>query len=140
MSGWDPDPGEVQAAPQRADGAPRRPDVASRASGMRLGPIGVTPIRVVIAIAFLGSVAFIGYAILLVRDARQIPMLSSGFLVLGLACAAMALGALIQLWRAGERGRTGRAMALAIVGGVAGLAAIGCLTVTVVFALLWKSA
>lgn len=107
---------------------------------MRLGPIGVTPIRVVVALAFLGSVAFIGYAILMVRDARQIPMLSSGFLVLGVACAAMALGALIQLWRAGEHGRTRRAMALAIAGGVAGLAAIGCFTVTVVFALLWKSA
>ena len=133
MSGWDTDPGEAQVAP-------RRPDAASRASRMHLGPIGVTPIRVVVAIAFLGSLAFIGYAILAVRDARQIPMLSSGFLVLGVACAAVALGALIQLWRAGERGRTGRAMALAIAGGVAGLAAIGCFTVTVVFALLWKSA
>jgi hypothetical protein len=30
-------------------------------------------------------------------------------------------------------------MALAVAGGIAGLAAIGCLTVTVVFALLWKS-
>jgi hypothetical protein len=133
MSGWDPDRGEAQVAPRRAD-APRQ------ASGMRLGPIGVTPLRVVVALAFVGSVAFIGYAILMVRDARQIPMLSSGFLVLGGACAAIALGALIQLWRAGERGRTGRAMVIAIVGGVAGLAAIGCFTVTVVFALLWRSA
>jgi len=106
---------------------------------MHLGPIGVTPIRVVVAIAFLGSVAFIGYAILRVRDATQIPMLSSGFLVLGVACAAIALGALVQMWRAGAHGRTGRAMALAVTGGVAGLAAIGCFTVTVVFALLWKS-
>lgn len=106
---------------------------------MRLGPIGVTPIRVVVAIAFVGSLAFIGYAILRVRDATQIPMLSSGFLVLGIACAAMALGALVQMWRAGAQGRTGRAMALAIAGGVAGLAAIGCFTVTVVFALLWRS-
>jgi hypothetical protein len=76
----------------------------------------------------------------MVRDARQIPMLSSGFFVLGGACAAIALGGLIQLWRAGARGRTGRAMLLAIVGGLAGLAAIGCFTVTVVLALLWKSA
>jgi len=106
---------------------------------MHLGPIGVTPIRVVVAIAFLGSVVFIGYAILRVRDASQIPMLSSGFLVLGVACAAMALGALVQMWRAGSQGRTGRAFALAVVGGAVGLAAIGCFTVTVVFALLWKS-
>ncbi len=107
---------------------------------MHVGPVDVTPLRVVVAIAFVGSLAFIGYAILRVRDATQIPMLSSGVLVLGIACAAMALGALIQMWRAGAKGRTGRAMALAIAGGVAGLAAIGCLTVTVVFALLWRSA
>ena len=132
MSGWDPDPGEAQVAPRRAD-------VSRGASRMRLGPIRVTPIRVVVALAFLGSVAFIGYAILMVRDARQIPMLSSGFLVLGVACAAMALGALVQMWRAGSDGKTGRAFALAVVGGVVGLAAIGCFTVTVVFALLWKS-
>jgi hypothetical protein len=133
MSGWDPDPGEAQMAARRAD-------PARRTFGMRLGPIRVTPIRVVVALAFVGSVAFIGYAILVVRDARQIPMLSSGFLVLGVACATMALGALIQMWRAGSRGRTGRAFALAVFGGGAGLAAIGCFTVTVVFALLWKSA
>jgi hypothetical protein len=133
MSGWDPDPGEAQAVP-------RRTDVPRRSAGTRLGPIRVTPIRVVVAVAFLGSVAFIGYAILVVRDARQIPMLSSGFLVLGVACAAMALGALIQMWHAGSQGRTGRAFALAVVGGAVGLAAIGCFTVTVVFALLWKSA
>ncbi len=106
---------------------------------MHLGPIGVTPLRVVVAIAFVGSLAFIGYAILRVRDATQIPMLSSGFLVLGIACTAMALGALVQMWRAGAQGRTGRAMALAIAAGLAGLAAIGCFTVTVVFALLWRS-
>ena len=133
MSGWDPGPGAAQVAPRRAD-APRH------APGMHLGPFGVTPIRVIVAIAFIGSGAFIGYAILMVRDARQIPMLSSGFLVLGVACAAMALGALIQMWRAGSEGRTGRAFALAVAGGAAGLAAIGCFTVTVVFALLWKSA
>jgi hypothetical protein len=132
MSGWDPDAAGAQAAPRRADASGSR-------SGMPRGPIRVTPIRLVVVIAFLGSVAFIAYAILIVRDARQIPMLSSGFLVLGVAFAAMALGSLVQMWRAGARGRTGRAMALAIAGGIAGLAAIGCFTVTVVFALLWKS-
>jgi hypothetical protein len=132
MSGWDPDAAGAQTAPRRGD--------ASRGgSGSRLGPIRVTPLRLVVTIAFLGSVAFIAYTILVVRDARQIPMLSSGFLVLGVAMAAMALGALVQMWRAGAQGRTGRAMALAIAGGVAGLAAIGCFSVTVVFALLWKS-
>ncbi len=100
----------------------------------------LTPFRLVIAIAFLGSAAFIAYAIVLVRDASQIPMLSAGFAVLGLATAAMALAAVIELWRSASDGRNGRALALAIVGGVLGLGAIGCFTATVVLALLWSSA
>jgi hypothetical protein len=99
----------------------------------------VTPVRLVIAVAFLGSAGFIAYAILRVRDASQIPMLSSGFAILGLAFAAMALGALIQLWRAASDGRSGRALALGIGGGIMGLAAIGSFTGAVLLALLWKS-
>src|SRR2546423_13602805 len=100
----------------------------------------LTPIRLVIAIAILGSAGFIAYAILRVRDTTQTPMLSSGFAVLGLALAALALGALIQLWRAASDGSNGRALFLGIGGGVVGLAAIGSFTAAVVLALLWKSA
>lgn len=99
----------------------------------------VTPIRLVIAIAFLGSGAFIAYTILRVRDSNQIPMLSSGFAVLGLAFVAIAIGALVQLWQAASDGRNGRAMVMGIVGGVVGLGAIGCFTVMVLLALLWKT-
>jgi hypothetical protein len=99
----------------------------------------LTPIRIVLLIAFLGSSAFIVYAILKVRDQNQIPMLSTGFLVLGVAFAAVAIGALIRLWSAAWRARMGRALGLAIVGGISGMAAIGCLTATVVLALLWRS-
>lgn len=106
---------------------------------MSLGPIRLTPIRLVIGVAFIGSAAFIAYAILRVRDASQIPMLSSGFAVLGLALTAIALGAVIQLWRAATDGRNGRALALALLGGAVGLGAIGCFTLTVVLALLWRS-
>jgi hypothetical protein len=98
----------------------------------------LTPIRLVIVVAFLGSSAFIAYAILRVRDTSQIPMLTSGFAVLGLALAAVAVGAVIQLWRAASVGANGRALALGILGGLFGLAAIGCLTATVLFALLWN--
>jgi hypothetical protein len=132
MSGWDPDSRGARAAP-------RRRDATGDGIETRLGPIQVTPIRAVIAVAFFGSIAFIAYAIIKVRDVTQIPMLSSGFLVLGVSFAAMALGALIETWHAGSEARTGRAIALAIAGGVAGLAAIGCFAVTVVLALLWKS-
>jgi hypothetical protein len=95
--------------------------------------------RAVVILAFVGSSAFIAWAILKVRDTTQIPMLSSGFLILGIACAAVAIGALIELWRAAARARLGRAVGMAIGGGLFGLAAIGCFTATVIFALLWKS-
>ena len=100
----------------------------------------LTPIRLAIGVAFLGSAAFIGYAILIVRDSTQIPMLSAGFAVLGVATASIALAAVIQLWRAAAMGRNGQALALAILGGVVGLGAIGCFTVTVLLAILWSSA
>ena len=108
-------------------------------TGARIGPLRLTPSRLVIGVAFLGSAAFIAYAILRVRDASQIPMLSAGFAVLGVATAAIALGAVIQLWRAAVAGRSGQALALAILGGVVGLGAIGCFTVTVLLAMVYGS-
>jgi hypothetical protein len=106
---------------------------------MQLGRFRLTPISLVVIAAFVGSGAFIAYAILKVRDTSQIPMLSSGFGVLGLAFVAVAVGALIQLWRAASARRMGRALGLAILGGLLGLAAIGCFTATVLLALLWRS-
>jgi len=104
-----------------------------------LGSFAVTPMRAVVIISFLGSSAFIAWAIIKVRDSSQIPMLSSGFLILGIACAAIAIGALIELWRAAIRARMARAVGMAIGGGLFGLAAIGCFTATILFALLQKS-
>jgi hypothetical protein len=100
----------------------------------------LTPIQLVVGAAFLGSSAFILYAVLRVRDQTQIPMMSSGFAILGLSFVAIAVGSLINLWRAASRARMGRAVGLAIVGGLAGLAAIGCFTAAVILALLWRSA
>jgi len=105
-----------------------------------IGPLRLTPIQLVVAAAFIGSSAFILYAILRVRDSTQIPMMSSGFAILGVSFVAIAVGALINLWRAAMRVRMGRAVGLAIVGGFAGLAAIGCFTVAVILAMLWRSA
>ena len=125
--------------PDRSRALAQPADAASRRGGPRIGPIRVTPIRLVVGLAFLGSLAFIAYAVVIVRDATQIPMLSSGFAVLGLATAAIALAVVIELWRSASAGRSGRALALAILGGVIGLGAIGCFTLTVLLALLWSS-
>jgi hypothetical protein len=106
---------------------------------MSIGRFELTPIRLVVLVAFLGSIAFIAFAILKVRDVSQIPMLSSGFLVLGLSFSAVAVGAVMRLWSAAARAQMGRAVGLALGGGIAGLAAIGCFSAAVVLALLWKS-
>jgi hypothetical protein len=118
-------------------GAARRS--ASRGGGLRIGPLRITPIRVVVALAFIGSLGFIAYAVLRVRDTSQIPMLSSGFAVLGLSLTAIAIGGLVGLWRAAADGRGGRAFLMSIIGGLMGLAAIGCFAAAVVLALLWRS-
>ena len=106
---------------------------------MQIGSLRLTPIQLVVGIAFLGSSAFILFAVLRVRDSSQIPMLSAGFAILGLSFGAVAIGAVINLWRAAIRLRTARSMGLAIVGGLSGMAAIGCFAVAVILALLIRS-
>lgn len=108
-------------------------------TGPRLGPVRLTPIRVLVALAFAGSIGYIAWAVLRVRDSSQIPMLSAGFGVLGVAFAAVALAAVVGLWRAATAERSARAMVLAVGGGIAALAAIACWAVAVVLALLWRS-
>jgi hypothetical protein len=83
---------------------------------------------IVIGLTMLGSIAYIGYVVLSVRD-EQLPQMAVGFVVLGASLAAIALWSLFGIWRAASRARGGRAMGLAIVGGVAGLGAIGCFSV-----------
>jgi hypothetical protein len=83
---------------------------------------------IVIGLTMLGSIAYIGYVVLSVRD-EQLPQMAVGFVVLGASLAAIALWSLFGIWRAASRARGGRAMGLAIIGGVAGLGAIGCFAV-----------
>ncbi|HLX34726.1 MAG TPA: hypothetical protein VKR30_05715 [Candidatus Limnocylindrales bacterium] len=106
---------------------------------MNIGRYRFSPIAIVVALAFIGSSAFIAYAIIRVRDVTQIPMMSAGFFVLGIAFVAIAIGALVRLWGAASQARLGRAVGMAIGGGLMGMAAIGCFTAAIVLALLWKS-
>lgn len=122
-------------------GAAERAGSTFRAGGLRInaGGLRINPLALLVAGAIVFAIFYISWAVFRVRDVAQIPMLSTGFLVLGLALGVIAVSAAIRMWRAAERARTGRAMVLAIVGGLAGLAAIGCLTVTILFALVWRS-
>ena len=93
---------------------------------------------IVIGLALVGSVAWIGYVVASVEE-NQIPFLAVGFVVLGATFGAIALWSLVGMWRAASHARGGRAFGLAIVGGLAGLGAIGCFAVAAVAALVSSS-
>ena len=116
-----------------------RPVRKSRArSGLWIGPLHVTPVVAVVGIALVGSLGYIVYVVRVVHD-DQIPALAAGFMALGVSFAAVALGALVGVWRAASRAAGGRSFALALVGGLAGLGAIGSWTATALLMLVWNS-
>lgn len=93
---------------------------------------------IVIALAIIGSSAYILYVVLRVED-NQIPLMAAGFVVLGASFAAIAIWSMLGIWRAASRARGGRALGLAVFGGLAGLGAIGCFTVTALSMLVWNT-
>jgi hypothetical protein len=123
---------------------PARVPAAGRAGpggspgGRSIAGIRLSLAVVVVALALVGSLAYILYVVLAI-DEEQIPLLAAGFAVLGASFVAVAIGALVGMWRAASRAAGGRALVLAIVGGLAGLAAIGCFTVTALSAMLWNT-
>jgi hypothetical protein len=116
--------------PRRRDGSRGRP-------GPHVGPIRITPTRAVLAIAFLGSLLFIAYAVLRVEDSAQIPMVTTGTAVLGLVFTALSVGGAIQMWRAWQDRMQGRTVLFAVAGGIAGMIALGCFAGAIVLALMW---
>jgi hypothetical protein len=105
---------------------PRRRHVAEPRGGLSISP-GV----IFLAVAVIGSVAYLAYAIT-VRDASQIPLLASGAVVLGLAFGALAVYCLRAAWRSGQEGRGGRALLIGLVGGGAAMAAAGCVAAALI--------
>lgn len=106
---------------------PRQTTVApEQPTGRRISP-GV----VILAVALIGSVAYLLYAIT-VRDPSQIPLLASGAVVLGLVFGALAAYSLRATWRAGIAERNGRAVALGLVGGVAAMVSAGCFALAII--------
>ena len=73
----------------------------------------ISPGVVFLAIALIGSIAYVAFAIT-VRDASQIPLLASGAVVLAIVFGALAVYCLRATWRGGQPGpgrprRAGRA-------------------------------
>lgn len=124
------------AVDDRWDEPPRRASGARR--GVYLGPIRITPVRVVLVIALIGTLAYLAYA-LTVRDASQIPMLASGAAVLGLVFLGLAVAGGQGTLVAGRERRNRDAIAMAIGGGIAAMIGFGAIAGAVVLAMVWTS-
>jgi hypothetical protein len=122
--------GRSQVSPRRSDGTRGR-------VGAYLGPLRLTPTRVILGVALIGSGLFVLYAVT-VRDASAIPMLASGALVLGLVFSALAIAGGVGTYRSASEGRSGAALAQAVLGGIAAIIACGCFAMATVLVLLWR--
>lgn len=120
--------------------ASRDPDVGP-ATGVEPQPPRsrqvVTPTRVTLGVALLGSLAYLAYAIT-VRDTRQIPLLASGAAVLGIVFVLLAVAGGIATYHAASDGHLLRAVGTAIGGGVAGMIAAGAFAFAIVLVLAYR--
>ncbi len=114
----------------------RMPDGTAAREGLYVGPVKVTPTRVMLLIAIVGSIAYLVYA-LTVRDATQIPMLASGAAVLGIVFAALSIAGAVETVRAARADRPGRSVVAAVFGGLAGVVAFFCFAAAAILALVW---
>lgn len=109
---------------------------ATRRRGPHVGPVAITPLRVTLLIALLGGLVFLAYAVI-VRDQLQVPLLATGFAVVGIVFAVMAVLAVNGLLKAGRDGRDGTAVATAVAGGLIAVAALMSLAAAVIMGLIW---
>ena len=103
--------------------------------GPHLGPIPITVTGLLIFVALILSLAYLGYAIT-VRDASQIPLLASGAVVLGLVFVAIAVVGGRATWRSSVERHDARAFGHALLGGIASLAAATCFSAAVILILV----
>jgi hypothetical protein len=115
--------------------SPRNRDGSRRRVGPHIGPLRLTPTRVTLVIALIGSVGFLLYAVT-VRESTQIPLLAAGAFVLGIVFAALAVAGVVSTYRAASWGSSGRAFLTALLGGVAAVIAFGCFAGAMILALL----
>ena len=96
---------------------------------------GIAPGAVMLAIALIGSVIFGIYAVT-VRDSSQIPLLAAGGVAMGIVFIALAIYSLRIVWRAGIEGREGRALLVAVGGGIAFIIGAGFIAGAIILLLL----
>ncbi len=122
-----PSPGRPKAARRAAADAPRGPHI---------GPLRLTPVRVTLALALAGGVAFLVWSIA-VRDQLQVPLMATGFLVCGLVLLVSGVLGLRAVFTAGREGRDGAAVLTALAAGLATAAAMLLLAGAVIMSMIW---
>ena len=130
------DPRNQEYDPRRQV-TPRRADGSRAIAGPHVGPVRITPSRVFIGIALVGSIAYLVYA-LTVRDATQIPLLATGAAILGVVFMTLAVAGAYRAVRAAQVGSGFRAVLAALAGGIAVLVAFGAFATAAILSLLWR--
>jgi hypothetical protein len=105
-------------------------------SGPSIGSVRITPIRVFLLLALIGSLAYLAYAVLLVRDTSAIPMLASGAFILGIVFVVLGIAGAMGMNRAGRERRDRDALLLAIGAGIAMVIGLFCFAGGAVLALV----
>ena len=105
-------------------------------SGPHHGPFRVTPARVTLLVALGGGLAFLAYSVI-VRDQLQIPLMASGFAIVGLVFGAAAVMAAANVVRAGRDGRDGAAVMTSVLGGLLAIAAFLSFAAAIIMGLIW---
>ena len=108
-----------------------------RRSGPHHGPIRITPARVFLVVALLGGLGFLAYSIF-VRDALQVPLMASGFAVVGIVLGVAAVMSIGSVITAGREHRDAAAFFTALLGGFFALAALMCLAAAVIMSMIWS--
>lgn len=96
----------------------------------------MTPVRLILLVALIGSLAYVAYAVVAVRDTSAIPMLALGAALLGFVFLALAIAGGRGTFMAGRDGRNREAFLLAIGGGIAAMIGFGCLAGAIILTLL----
>jgi len=112
---------------------PAKPSIGARLAGQ------IAPGRIAVLVAFAISIVVIGFAARIDQSDTQLPLLTTGFVLLGLVFLTLAAWGCLALIHAGDEqdGRT--AFFAALFGGLSAIAAAASLGGAVVLALIWKT-
>jgi len=109
---------------------------APASSGPHLGPVRITPLRVTLALALAGGLAFLLWSVFR-RDQLQVPLMATGFAICGLVFAVVAVLSVAAVIRAGREGRDGAAVLTALGGGLIAAASMLLLAGAVIMSMIW---